>query len=174
MKDIPWFELRYAATEDGRVWSHITWKYLKPRILRNWYLWVVLMKQGVRNDYLVHRLVALAYLTNTDNRPQINHKNWVKADNRIENLEWCTRGDNLRHSYRVLWRALTDKQISARIATCLKTCKKVAQFSKEGKFIKEFSSISEAGRILSISSGNIWSNLKWNYKSAWGFIWKYA
>ena len=60
------------------------------------------MDLGKRNTQLIHRLVAITFLENTENKPCVNHKNGVKSDNTINNLEWVTYSENERHSIDVL------------------------------------------------------------------------
>lgn len=79
---------------------------LKPRRNRNGYLAVRLYINGVRKLFTIHRLVAQAFIPNPEDKPQINHINGVKTDNRVENLEWCTQAENNHHAYVTGLRAL--------------------------------------------------------------------
>lgn len=97
-KDIQGYE-GYQVSNHGNVKSL---KYGKERILKPakvsfGYLRVDLSKQGKRKIYYIHRLVAMAFIDNPNNLEQINHKNEIKTDNRVENLEWCTNEYN--HNY---------------------------------------------------------------------------
>lgn len=102
MKDIEGYAGLYAVTEDGQVWSYPnrlhTGKWMKQP-LRNGYPCVDLCFGASRATHHVHRLVAQAFLPNPDGYPQVNHKNSVKTDSRVENLEWCTASHNKQHSW---------------------------------------------------------------------------
>lgn len=63
---------------------------------------VVLYREGVVNTYRVHRLVALAFISNPENKSDVNHIDGVKSNNSVSNLEWNTREENVRHSIDVL------------------------------------------------------------------------
>lgn len=108
MKDIPGFEGRYAVTEDGRVWSYpkITGRqlhgmWLNPATSPRGYKVLDMFASGAKHgtQYRVHRLVALTYLKKGKEHNQVNHKNGIKGDNRVENLEWCDSKHNVRHAH---------------------------------------------------------------------------
>ena len=90
MRDIPGYEGLYAATEDGRIFSYKSNKFLKlTKNNNNNYLYVHLYKDGTEKNCRVHRLIAATYLENPQNKPFVNHKDEDKSNNNVENLEFC-------------------------------------------------------------------------------------
>lgn len=99
LKQIPGYEGLYAVNESGQVYSFRTGRMLTLRPNSNGYLRADLYKHSKRDQRLVHRLVAEMFLPNSEGKKEINHKNGNRADNRLSNLEWCTRSENLKHSF---------------------------------------------------------------------------
>lgn len=102
MQDEIWKEIKdfpnYEVSNLGNIRNKITLKVRKSHINQG-YVWMLLYKEGDRpKGRAVHRLVAQAFIENPENKAEVNHKNLDKTDNRAENLEWCTRQENLAHA----------------------------------------------------------------------------
>lgn len=184
-KDINGYEGLYQISNKGRVRSlnrfvHTQWKSLrliKGKILKlsfmKGYKRIELQKNNKSKQNFVHRLVAQAFIPNPENKSQINHKNGIKNDNRVENLEWCTAKENIRHAWKngyckpnitMLGKKGKDSPAS----------KKVLQFDLDGNFIKKWVSMTEAGKKLNINYSQISMvcNNIYGHKTAGGFKWK--
>lgn len=122
----------YEVSNFGRVRNITTGYILKPYRTRGKYLNVRLNNKS----YKVHRLVGIAFMPNPENKPQINHIDSNKQNNNVNNLEWVTPKENIRHSIV----AGTHK---------IPNCKKVLLF-KNNKLFKEFNSINKASKYAGI------------------------
>lgn len=105
-KDVVGYEGVYAVSNLGRIKSLRSGKLLAPRksnsSLGAKYRLVLLFSQGASKSFLVHRLVAVAFINNPENKPQVNHIDGDGANNNIVNLEWVTCSENCVHRYRVI------------------------------------------------------------------------
>jgi hypothetical protein len=103
--------LDYLITLDGKVFSIISMKFLKPNSTKTGYLSVELYdKKGGSRRRLIHRLVAETYLPNLEKKEQVNHINGIKSDNCLLNLEWNTSSENNKHAFRTGLRFVDDKR----------------------------------------------------------------
>lgn len=98
MRDIKDYEGLYGITSCGKVWSYRSKKFLKPSKDKYGYLYVILCVNCERKKYLIHRLVAMAYIPNPNSLPTVNHKDENKTNNSINNLEWMSNRDNVIYS----------------------------------------------------------------------------
>lgn len=106
-KPIPGYEDRYLASSLGRIkslpsCSRSKGVIIKPNLKKSGYTNTGLCKDGKVKHWRTHRLIALTFLPNPDNLPEVNHLSGVKNDNRVCNLAWCSRSDNVKHKYKVL------------------------------------------------------------------------
>lgn len=99
MKPIPNFP-NYKISLNGKVYSINYKKFLKTQINADGYETVQLQNNGIKQDFLVHRLVATGFIQKTENRNYVNHKNGNKLDNNVENLEWVTNSENMKHYHK--------------------------------------------------------------------------
>lgn len=94
---VPGYEGLYEVSNLGNVKSLRSGRLMKRSLSHFGYEMTTLSKDGKQKTYLIHRLVALAFIPNPDNLEEINHKDEVKTNNSVENLEWCTRKYNLNY-----------------------------------------------------------------------------
>lgn len=114
-----------------------------------------------------HRFIAMCFIPNPYNLPQVNHKNEIKDDNRVENLEWCDAKYNVNYGTR-------NKKSSKNNINNPKKSKPVLQFTKDGKFVAEYPSTMEVQRQLGFHNGYVGACCRGKYKTAYGFIWRFA
>ena len=172
-RDVTGYEGYYQVSSDGRVKSlertfidkigrerYVKECILNPVIDRYGYLLVSLYAGGKQKNHTVHRLVCQAFHENPDNKPQVNHINEIKTDNRASNLEWATARENSNFGTR------NERLGKAR-------SKPVAQYEQDGELIKVWPSTMEVGRQTGFSQGGISLAANGKLKTAYGFIWKY-
>ena len=163
----------YQVSNFGRVKSFkgIKERILSPRV-NGGYHSVILFNRKPKN-YFIHRLVAKAFIPNPKNKYTINHKNGIKNDNRVENLEFMTRSENMRHAYRCLMIA-PPKGMLGRFGEDHNRSKAVIQMSKNGCIIKKYVSGLDAERKTGIYGENISKVCGGKRNSAGGYKWKFA
>lgn len=167
--DVVGYEGIYEISDEGRVRSkegkttfskqHGTrsWKgrLLKPRPSTQGYLRVSLFKNKKRKEFLIHRLVAEAFIPNPDNKEIINHKDGNKRNNNLKNIEWCNYKDNLQHAY--------DNKLNKREKTI-----KITNKATKQEFV--FRNMQEASGFLGKSRGFVSNILKQNRHEYKNFI----
>lgn len=185
-KDIKGFEGLYKVSNYGRIKSlnynrERIEKILKQKKTKHGYLSVVLFKNKKRHHFFVHRLVAEAFIPNTNNLPFINHKDENKQNNFVGtpennftdgNLEWCDTKYNINYGTRNE-RVGKKLSIQRRGVYNTKKSKPVLQYTLYGDFIREFPSQAEVQRQLGFSQATISSCCRGIIKSHGGYIWKF-
>lgn len=155
---------RYVPRKDGKL-QHVYGKIMIPFDNCRGYKKVYLSKNGISKVHYVHRLVALHFIENPNNLPQVNHRDENKTNNCVGNLEWCTREYNQNYGTVTRRRQLSN--------TNGKLSKPVLQYSLDGTFIKEWKSTMDIKRNLGFCQSYISECCRGKYAYAYGYIWKY-
>lgn len=170
VKDYP----NYSVTSSGEVFNNKTGRKLKPSVNKG-YCGVYLYNENGRKFFLVHRLVAGAFIPNDHHFPEVNHKDENPQNNRVENLEWCTPKYNSNygtHKEKIRQRMLLNPPSKGKHHT-LATKEKMS-LAKKGKASKrkrkitiygvKYESVSTAMKELNISTRKLYKLLKENQK----------
>ena len=185
-KDIEGYE-GYQVSNLGRVRSldrynsrgyWIKGCILKPIMDKKGYLTVGLSKNGQRKAFKVHRLVALHFIPNIENKPEIDHINTIKIDNTVflnedgsvnydkTNLRWATPKENSNNPISLVNKSESKKGIKNH------RHQPVLQYDKDGNFIREWDTMTEAETTLNITH-KIHFVCQGKRKTCGGYIWKY-
>ena len=204
-KDIPNYVGLYQASNLGNIRSldkfsltnnrfnkmkrKVKGRILKPHLnKRTGYLQVILSNDKNKKIWLVHRLIALTFIPNLENKEQVNHIDGNKHNNNVENLEWVTCSENMKHAFKTNLNHSNFKVQSginhhfygkhhsneAKEKSRINHCKKIIQYDKNYNLIKIWKSIQEVEKNLNINNGNISECCRGKRKSAGGYIWRYA
>lgn len=179
-KDVVGYEERYAVSSFGRVVGYSTLSrfgskicYRKPHLMKQtakcrppYYLSVSLTTNGQRKCFLVHRLVASAFIPNPKQLPCVNHKDEVSTNNSIDNLEWCTQQYNCNYGTHNARMAKTMSETAYQK-------RQVVQLSLDGQFIATYNSIKEAADCLRIHRSSISVCCRNKVRYGKGYKWMY-
>lgn len=169
-KDIAGYEGLYQVSNFGRVKSYRqSSKYgkkdefiLRGSLSNNGYLDVTLCKgPNERHKFLLHRLVASAFVDNPNGYTCVNHKDEDRLNNHADNLEWCTIAYNNAYG-------------TAKIRQAITTGKKIEQYTITGIHLATYNSLSIAVMITGVSKHTIVDCCSGHYKTGAGYVWKYA
>mgnify|MGYP001324232801 FL=1 len=136
------------------------------------YVYVFLIKNKIKSFFLIHRLVALAFIPNVSNKPEIDHINTIRDDNRVCNLKWVTKKENRNNPNTKISNKISNKKAKRKWLEVLE--KKVIQLDLNGNFIREFKSLHAIEREFGYNRANIARCCKGVKKTCYGFKWMFS
>ena len=191
------YEGIYEISSLGRLRTLKTGHIKSPSLMRNGYYGYLLWKNNHSKFATLHRLLAIAFIPNPENKPCIDHINTIKTDNRLDNLRWCSSKENSNNPLSKIhssnshkgqiktpesiekWKQSREKwketeSYSAFISRLAESYSKpVIQINSEGEEIRVFQSVRAAARHIGKRPSNIFGVLSGRRKTAGGYKWKY-
>lgn len=176
-KDAIGFEGRYMVSNLGRVKSLKRNGTVKIDTIRKqtedkygYLKFNIIKENGTSGGILIHRLVAIAFIPNPENKPQVNHKKGIKTDNRATQLEWSTNSENQKHAFGI---GLSKSNLQHKSGKENHSSKSIYQISLDGKIVAEFYSATVASKITKINRQKISSCCTGKRQTAGGYKWKH-
>ena len=166
-KPIKGYEGLYEVSNLGNIYSVRSKKNKAPHKNKRGYFRVQLWKENAGTHHSVHRLVATAFVENPLGKPQINHIDEDKTNNKADNLEWCTQLENHNHG-------TINHRISRSLTNNPKISKPCAILDETGDIEKVFPSVYEASRQTGINVSSIRDVLHGRHKHAGGRLWRFV
>lgn len=172
-KDVVGYESIYQVSNLGNIkalaqkrwmnvnmcYSHYKEKILKPSTTIDGYLKIRLYKDLIDKNFLVHRLVGISFIDNIENKKEINHINGIKNDNRIENLEWVTPMENVKHSYKI---GIKKPQKGIYNGSCKLTELQVLEI-RSLKGLKSYNELSKIYNVGTSTIGRVLQKTHWKH-----------
>lgn len=164
---------KYDISNLGNVRNSKSGKYLKQRVDKLGYFVISLRLNSKRTPKVlrIHRLVAITFLPNYNNLPQVNHIDGNKLNNNITNLEWCTSSHNMKHAYENNLIDHTKLETYRQKATA-KVSIKVNQYTQNGEFLRTYDSYLQAAKAVGVSSNAIKKCCNGQQRTSAGYIWR--
>lgn len=152
---------KYEVNQFGEIRHKKRKQILKPRPNRGGYEYVNFTVDGVHKNFAIHRIVANAFIPNPNGYMEVNHKDYNKSNNCVDNLEWVTSSGNKSHAYK-------------KIENHIIRGKEVEQYTKTGEYVRTYDTVSDAAKAMGCCIGAISNCCLGRTKTSMGFQWRFS